>query len=715
MSEQLSALVRAGVDGDGSGGAHLVFDPSDGTIVFADAAASALFGFDGAGQFVRASDLIAELTDGSPRQFVARAATVRGARDLSVTLEPLHGRRDGSRSRPVLAILRSLEGEAAALAVPRVQREERLESLWSLVVRRGLAGPEQVRTILREALAGLELETATVGHVEDGDFVIVFASHEEEAGTRVPLDRSAARSAIEGAGTYVILDARNDPARTTAPFDARCIVSAAFRVESERWAVTFASPSPRERAFEVADWRYLDHVVEALARAIERRQSDARFERLAFSDALTALPNRAALLTRIDEALAESARIGGRTAVLFLDVDGFKTVNDTVGHRGGDIVLAEVAQRLRSTLRREEYLGRLGGDEFAIVIPQIDDRAELEAIAQRIGGVLTYPFAIDECQFALSASIGVAVYPDDGRGREELLASADAAMYVAKGAGGSRVRFRDVSRNGTVGTLPPPQPAPDPNALGLVLCYQPILDAASGRVTSAEALVRRIHPTQGLLAPEHGWSIAQDETGRRALDRYVLREATAQAAAWQRMGMSIRIDVNLAAYDVRDIDELLGDEALGGDARRLRVEIGASHFTRDDASLLPELVARGAARGVAFSLDGFDGSLATLASLAEFPIEAIKLDRPLVDAALQSRPMRAVIEGTMIVARSLGWRVIAKGVETQSQLDALVALGCDGIQGFFVARPMTAEEFGAWLAERRYVYREGDGPIERTG
>ncbi len=712
MAEQLSALVRAGIDGERNGDAHLVFDPNDGTIVFADAAAARLFGLDGAGQFVRASDLIAELSDGSPRRFVTRATTASGPRELSLTLESLHGRRDGTRSRPVLAIVRPFEGDSAPLVSPRVQREERLESLWSLVVRRGLAGPEQVRTIMREALAGLELETATVGHVEDGDFVIVYASQEEEAGTRVPLDRCAARAAIDGAGTYVILDTRNDSARTTVPFDARCIVSAAFRVESERWAVTFASRSPRERAFEVADWRYLDHVVEALARAIERRQSDARFERLAFSDALTALPNRAALLTRIDEALAESARVGGRTAVLFLDVDGFKAVNDTVGHRGGDIVLAEVAQRLRSTLRREEYLGRLGGDEFAIVIPQIDDRVELEAIAQRIGGVLTYPFAIDECQFALSASIGVAVYPDDGGGREELLASADAAMYVAKGAGGSRVRFRDVSRTPSLAKIAPPQ---EPDALGFVLCYQPILDAASGRVTSAEALVRRVHPTQGLLAPDRGWSIAQDVAGRRALDRYVLREATAQAAAWQRMGMPIRIDVNLAAYDVRDIEELLGDEALGGDARRLRVEIGASHFTRDDAALLPELVARGAARGVAFSLDGFDGSLATLASLAEFPIEAIKLDRPLVEAALQSRPMRAVVEGTMIVARSLGWRVIAKGVETQSQLDALVALGCDGIQGFFVARPMTAEEFGAWLGERRYVYREGDGPAERTG
>jgi diguanylate cyclase (GGDEF)-like protein len=487
----------------------------------------------------------------------------------------------------------------------------------------------------------------------------------------------------------------------------RSFLSAAFRIGDNRWVLTFSSVRPRESPFDDEDWRYVEDLIEAVSRGIERRESDAHIERLAYSDALTSLPNRIALLARLDEALAEADALGGRAAVLFLDIDGFKGVNDTVGHRGGDTVLAEVAERLRGTLRREEYIGRLGGDEFAIVMPRVASRTEIESIAQRIGGVLTFPFGIDDYRFSLSASIGVAIYPDDASGRDDLLACADAAMYAAKDDGGSRVRFRDPTggfENGTGTTTS--ALASDQRDAGYLLCYQPILDLASGRINAVEALIRRIHPLHGLLAPERGWSIARDENGRRALDRWVLREAAAQARTWAAAGLPVRIDVNLAAYDVREIDAILEDAELASGLRRLRIELAPEQFADpEQAGRIVEFIGHCASNGIGFALDGFNG-FGMLPSLASLPIDAVKLDRPLIEGVGSSRTARAIVEGSIVVAKSLGWNVIAKGVENAAQQEALASLGCDGVQGFFVAHPMTAVDLGTWLRERRYVGRE---------
>jgi predicted signal transduction protein with EAL and GGDEF domain len=382
-----------------------------------------------------------------------------------------------------------------------------------------------------------------------------------------------------------------------------------------------------------------------------------------------------------------------------------------VGHRGGDTVLAEIAQRLRGTLRRDEYLGRLGGDEFAIVMPCIADRGEIEAIAQRIGSVLSFPFEVEDRHFSLSASIGVAQYPDDAIGRDDLLACADAAMYVAKEDGGGRVLFCNVA--GTGGRRPafPTRMAltAAPDLRDYVLCYQPILDLRSGRVSAAEALIRRFHPVHGLLAPERGWSIAQDEAGRRALDRFVMQEATAQARLWNECGISVRIDLNLAAFDVAELDALLAQDGAAGDARRVRIELSARLF-EGGATRVLRFVERCAENGIGFAFDGFEGGLAILPSLSHLPIDAMKLERCLVESIAVSRTTRAIVEGSIVVARALGWNVIAKGVETGAQHDALLALGCDAMQGFFVAQPMPADDFGQWLRARGPSVERAESP-----
>jgi diguanylate cyclase (GGDEF)-like protein len=710
MLDQLPDYLERDCD-DGANEALLVIDPASGRLSHANRSAAELFALgDDALATTRASEVLPAFADLTPRSFEARVAHGSRERRVAVRLERLHGG-PFPRSAALLASIRALDDDAAqapaVVAGPR--RLERLESLWRLVVRRGFAGTEQVRALLHEGASGMGLERATLARLDGEDLVVEFAWPEDEAGGRIPLERSLSRAALTRSGTFAALDTRADSELRRIANDVRSFLTSAFRVGEARYVLTFSSVAARLKPFDDDDWQYVENLVEALARGIERRERDTRIEKLAYSDALTSLPNRLAVLGRLDDALAEAERSGGRAAVLFLDIDGFKDVNTAIGHRGGDAVLSEVAQRLRGTLRAEEYIGRLGGDEFAVVMPQVADREAIESIAQRIESVLSFPFAVRDDRFSLSASIGVAVYPDDASGRDDLLACADAAMYAAKDEGGSRLRFRasnGVFTNRALG--PVPVLTGERRDPAYLLCFQPILDLRTGRVTAAEALIRRMHPEHGLLAPERGWSLARDEEGRRLLDRWVLREAAAQARHWQQAGMPLRIDVNLAAFDPRDVDELLVDAALAADVRRLRVEIAAEQIADPERQeQLAAFVEHCASSGIGFALDGFDGGYGVIAALSNLPIDAVKLDRPLVESVMASRTSRAVVQGTILVAKSLGWRVIGKGVETVAQRDGLLALECDEIQGFFVARPMTAADFEAWFAARDRLDRDG--------
>ena len=686
------------VEVDGGDVAFIVIDPFAGAVLYVNALAARIFDV-AEDRPLRPDDILPELADLTPREFETRIVRSSEALDVRVRVETL----TPGPFNPGGAILVTVRGAASALPLDAGKRVERLEALWRLVVRRGFDGAEQVRAILGEAVRGIGMDSALLARLDGNDLAVEFVVDlpEIEAGAKIPLSRSPASDALLRAGTFAILDAAADPRGEDPAIPGRAFLSTAFRVGAERWILIFASAAPREAPFDVEDWHYADNVVEALARSIERRESEARIEALAYSDTLTSLPNRIALLTRLDETIAEAERLGTRAAVLFIDIDGFKAVNDTIGHRGGDVVLAEVAQRLRSTLRREEFIGRLGGDEFAIIMTHVAQRHQIESIAQRIGSVLTAPFVVDEHRFSLAASIGVAIYPDDATTRVELLSIADAAMYQAKEQGGARIRFREGgwTSEASVGGVAPAYLSTEPYEHGFILAYQPVVDVKTQRVVAAEALVRRVHPVHGLLAPEHGWSIARDEAGRRDLDRWVLREATSQAHAWAMGGGEFFVDVNLAAYDPREIEMLFSDESATADLRRLRIEMSASQF-QSQSPEFAAFVERCTRSGIAFVLDRFDGGLGSLQSLGHLPVKALKLDRSLVESVAENPTSRALVEGTVVVAKSLGWQVIAKGVETAMQQDLLVSLGVDGVQGFHIAHPMTAIDFGLWLRDR---------------
>jgi diguanylate cyclase (GGDEF)-like protein len=708
MFEQRPAAAQAQGFLEGAAGEGLlVVNPSTRGLLYVNAGAARLFQMREEDLLARAADdVLIEFADMTPRRFSTRAGLRGGeSHDVEVTIEPL---RAGAfvRVGAMLVTIRPLA--AAPAAIPdgaSATRIERLESLWALVVRNGFDDAEHAGAILREGARGLGFESGVLARIEDGESLTEFASNDvrNPIGLREPLEQIVGSIALRLDRVVAIPDVREHLESARNPAVAaeglRSYIAAPFLVGDVAWLLTLSSTEPRVGPFGPDDLHYVEFLVDAFARIVRRRDSDAHIKALAFSDALTNLPNRAALFDRLDEALAAAERHRRRCAVMFLDVDGFKAVNDTVGHHAGDKVLAEMAQRLRGTLRREEYIGRLGGDEFAIILPQVAAREEIEQVAQRIGQVLAFPFVVDHYRFALSASIGVAIYPNDASARDELLACADTAMYSAKEAGRARIHFHDemsadelaapaLGRRGELSF--------DPFDIGYLLCYQPVLDFKTNGVASAEALIRRVHPYHGLLAPERILTSVRDKAARRALDRWVMREAATQTRAWHVAGKSIRVEVNLASFEPGEFEELLADDTNTIDFSHVCLEVPA-HLLRGDDQALTRFLDLCRSRRITISLDDFDGGIRLIGALAPYPIDALKLDRTLIENLTQSRTAQAVVEGTVLVARALGWRVIAKGVETAAQREMLAALGCDGIQGFIVAHPMTALDFGNWL------------------
>jgi len=672
--------------------ALIVFDAIARTVLYANAAATTLFGlFDDELLGLAPAQILRELIDATPRVFMTHLVRDGATREIAARLERL----DSRDERTIVAFTARPIGGALLAA----RRLDRLESLWRLVVQRGVDSAEHVVTILREGMRGVGCDYGTIGRIEGDDLVIEYSANEARypSGTRIPLAESIAAHALRADAAIAVDDVSraqaflgNERVRT---FGIARFVSAPFRVGEAAWSVTLSSNDHATQPFDSEDRRYVDLLVDAISRVIARRDGEARINRLAFSDALTNLPNRAASFARLDETLAAAERHKRQAAVLFLDIDGFKAVNDTVGHGAGDAVLTEIADRLRATLRREEYVGRLGGDEFAIILPEIGSREEVEQVARRIANVLNFPFAAAGRNFELSASIGVAIYPQDGSRRDELLARADAAMYSAKQRGRAGLAFHEAVPVPSPVLRPPAMRAPERRDARMLLCYQPVRDVASGAVLRAEAFVRRLDPLHGLLAPDRILTSIRDVMARDALDRWVVREALTQTVAWDRLGCRILLGVNLAS---------VGDTAFAGDLPphadlgTLSLELAEDRI-RDGGGELAAFVDRARDRGMTMTVDDATGSLALLQSIARYPIDAIKLEPHLSRNAAISGAARAVVVGTIVIANSFGWRVIAKGVETAEQADVLASLGCDGLQGYHVAHPMTAVDFAEWM------------------
>ncbi len=428
----------------------------------------------------------------------------------------------------------------------------------------------------------------------------------------------------------------------------------------------------------------------------EQRRSAARVAFLAHHDALTGLANRAAINQRIEEAAAREARTGEPFAVLLLDLDRFKQVNDTLGHPAGDALLREVAVRLKDTLRETDVLGRLGGDEFAIIQTRALNAYEAaSACATRIIDVLSRPFNIERTDVSIGTSIGIALAPEHANDPKSLLKMADLALYQAKASGRATYKFFNAAM--TVAASERRELEVEMrhaiNSHQFEVHYQPIIDAATLKVTAAEALLRWRHPTRGLIVPEQFLPIAEESGLIAQIGRWVLEAACKQAAAWPS---HIKLAVNVSPIQLRrlNFDEVviaaLAESKLP--PQRLELEIAEPAVIQTTLDYLPTLQ-KLKQLGVAIVLDYFGTGHLPLSQLPLLPFERIKIDRSFVGNMIEGADSGAFIDATLTFAKRLGIATTAEGVETRDQLRLLRAAGVTSMQGFLFERPAKAGYF----------------------
>jgi diguanylate cyclase (GGDEF)-like protein/PAS domain S-box-containing protein len=436
---------------------------------------------------------------------------------------------------------------------------------------------------------------------------------------------------------------------------------------------------------------------------IADRDRAAQIEYQAFHDPLTGLQNRIAFAGRLEARLASCALRGGRLAVLFLDLDGFKVINDSLGHSAGDRVLQTLAKRLRATVREGDFVCRFGGDEFTILL-DIARAADVEAVAQKVLAAVAEPCVVEGQRLYVTGSLGVALYPENGDDPEALLRNADAAMYLAKDLGRNNYQLcgHGLSERARERLEVEAQLRHALAHNGFELHYQPILELATGQVIGAEALLR--WPCDGeLLLPEKFLAIAEETLLIRPLGEWALRTACAQALSWQERFGSFRIAVNLSAHQLapafaEHLENLL--ELSGLPPHRLELEITESIAMKDPERTC-ELLARLKQLGVRLALDDFGTGYSSLAYLQQFPLDTVKIDRGFVATLGKARGGLAIIRATLAMATALGLKVTAEGVETELQMDLLRELGCHHAQGFGIGKPMPAAEL------ERLVQRHG--------
>lgn len=431
----------------------------------------------------------------------------------------------------------------------------------------------------------------------------------------------------------------------------------------------------------------------------ERKHSEDRARYLAEHDPLTDLPNRLQLSELMNAAIAGLAGTKMRLALLCLDLDQFKNVNDSLGHALGDRLLQQVAERLRGALQTQDTVSRQGGDEFAILLVNCANTSMIALIAQRLLDVVAQSFQVDHLEFNLTASIGISIYPDDGDEMGALLQNADAAMYSAKNAGRNRYRFFKPEMNQRIAERMQIE-SKLRKALEqgeFLLHYQPQLCCRTGVVVGAEALLRWQQPGKGLLPPAVFIPVAEETGLIVAIGQWVLQEACRQNVLWQRAGLPpLVIAVNLSAVQfrtpglVRTVLAALTDSGL--EPRWLELEITES-VMMDDAERVLEIVRELRQLGVRLSIDDFGTGYSSFSYLKRFPVDKLKIDRSFVDEVASNPDDLAIANAIVNVARSLGMATIAEGVETAEQLHVLRHLGCDEAQGYLLARPVPASEF----------------------
>ena len=449
----------------------------------------------------------------------------------------------------------------------------------------------------------------------------------------------------------------------------------------------------------------ITHTVGVFSDITTLKETQARLEHQAYFDALTGLPNRVLLLDRIQHAIAAADRAGDMLAVCYLDLDGFKPVNDTWGHAVGDNLLGLVAGRLQKLVRASDTVSRLGGDEFVIVLSSLADATEATTMLKRLCGSLAKPYRLGDHEVTVSASIGVTLYPDDSGEPGILIRHADHAMYQAKKSGRNRFHIYDAEHEkvdeSRAASRRMIEDAIANNEFRLF--YQPKVDMRAGRVIGAEALIRWQHPDRGLLSPDEFLPVVEYVDLNVELGRWVLDTAFAQTQDWHDAGLDLAINVNLSADHLQHPDlisdlETLIDRYPRVDPGRIELEIVETVALRNLAEVSARLK-ECQSLGFRFAVDDFGNGYSSLSYLKSLPVDTLKIDQVFVRDMLDDPEDLAIVEGVIAMAGAFRRSVIAEGMETEAHGRLLLSLGCDLAQGFGIARPMPAAALPNWIAQ----------------
>jgi diguanylate cyclase (GGDEF)-like protein len=457
-------------------------------------------------------------------------------------------------------------------------------------------------------------------------------------------------------------------------------------------------------------WVAVFRLVVRASRALARQA--ATNKHLATHDTLTGLPNRALLRDRVEQAIRHSHRTGRHVALMLTDLDRFKEINDTLGHQYGDLLLRQIGPRLQGVLRDGDTIARLGGDEFVVMLPDLKSAEDALRLGEKLAKALQEPFSLEGVVVDVGSSIGVAITPENGEDFDQLLQRADIAMYVAK------------QDNLGVVTYAPELDEHSPTRLALlgelrravetdgelVLHYQPKADLASGQITGVEALVRWQHPVHGMIPPSDFIPLAERTGTIRDLTWRVLRMALQQNASWMAEGIELPVAVNISARCLLDpelpsrVAELLAQ--AGVPARLLELELTESTVMADPDLALSILQALDA-QGIRLAIDDFGTGYSSMAYLKKLPVHELKIDRTFVTRMDQDVSDAAIVRSSLELARNLSLEVVAEGVETPEVWERLTDLGCDVAQGYYLQRPIPAEELTKWLALRSAIVPVG--------
>ncbi|WP_170287353.1 putative bifunctional diguanylate cyclase/phosphodiesterase [Halioglobus maricola] len=458
--------------------------------------------------------------------------------------------------------------------------------------------------------------------------------------------------------------------------------------------------------------------MERLSREIHRvNESQFKIRELAHHDALTSLPNRLLAREQFEHALAVSQRTDTKVCLMFMDLDDFKNVNDSFGHQGGDEFLQETAQRLISTVRTTDCVSRLGGDEFLIILESVDDAELMTSVASKILQEVKKPVAIGDSDIVVTASIGIAIAPDDGEDFDTICRQADIAMYHTKDSGRNNYHFFNEAMHQRVQDRL--------NILSYLheglskrqfeLYYQPKIDLATGRIIGAEALIRWHHPVRGLITPDDFIPVAEQSGLIEEMGTWVVEEACRYCKQCEELGLiesdfTMAVNISPVQFSRGAITEVV-DEALkknGLAAQRLELELTESLLIDNSASIKRALLQL-RKLGVELAIDDFGTGYSNLGYLKAFQVGVLKIDRSFISKILEAEQSRILVEAIIQVASRLNIKVVAEGVESQQMAEALFVLGCDQAQGFHWTRPLNAMKFEKYMRDHQREQRRNGG------